>query len=108
MKIDPEKFIKAAGWYEQGLEKGLEDGVISAGEVDGVRLNQYRKDLRQGQAAHETIAASKAEEAFGRRPGEGSAGSWGMAMEKYKSVVYDGLESAVKLHRIMKLYDVLS
>ncbi len=108
MKMDPEKFLKAAGWYEQGLEKCLEEGVISAGEVDGVRLNQYRKDLQQGQVAHETIALSKAEEVFGRRPGKGSADSWGMAMEKYKSVVYDGLESAVKLHRIMKLYDTLS
>ena len=107
MKIDPEKFLRAAGWYEQGLEKCLKDGVISAGEVDGVRLNQYQKDLRQGQAAHEKIAASKAEEVFGRRPGEVSAGSWAMAMEKYKDVVYNGLESAVKMHRIIKLYDVL-
>lgn len=108
MKTEPEKFLKAARWYEQGLDKCLEDGSISMDEIDRVRLEQYRKELSRGQNAHTSLAASKAEEIFGRRPAEEPGDTWSKALEKYKSVVYDGLESAVKLHRIMKLYDVLS
>lgn len=104
---DPGKFLKALKCYEAGVDKCLEDGTVTSGEIDPVRLAQYLKELEQGRRAHQSLAESRAEEVFTGEPG-GNNPAWQEARGKFKSVVYDGLESAVKMHRIMKLYEVLS
>lgn len=104
---EPEKFLKALKCYESGVDKCLEDGTVTAEEIDRVRLAQYLKDLEQGQRAHQSLAESRADEVFLKGSG-GDNPTWLEARENFKSVVYDGLEAAVKMHRIMKLYDVLS